>query len=401
MEPRAARFDEIERKQGGSNRRHELLAQTKYDDERRSRDDSGAMSEDEEYWNYDEENYDEDRRSSNNCCIVLFECIALCCGCADPGDLADGTSIQTCGIMVCTLILTGVLLSVVVYLSTLGRTQTIRNDALEIGESLRSYAGTPRWVDVVYTWVNGTHPEVERQLVEANRHGRLPYRAHSSRFRDDGLLEFALRSLLAADALMSTVRHVYIVTSGEIPSWLPSHRLEPVGSTPLAEQQQQHHHRAGSSLPGTPQQASCHTRNGFTRTTLSMPLEPLVAASGGHSTATWHAAFSSTSTSTFSSSTLSSDRKLFVVPHSAIFPEPSRELPTFNSNSILCALHRIPSIGRWFLYSDDDSIITNRNVTLSAWWDTARTAQKYTRRGSNPGVPRGASQNGASRPNWR
>ena len=39
-----------------------------------------------------------------------------------------------------------------------------------------------------------------------------------------------------------------------------------------------------------------------------------------------------------------------------LFPEPTSELPTFNSNAVLSVIHRLPGLGRWFLYSDDDMV---------------------------------------------
>ena len=49
----------------------------------------------------------------------------------------------------------------------------------------------------------------------------LPYTPHASRFRDEGIFEYALRSALGT-AVMAQMRHVYLVSSGEVPSWLPS-----------------------------------------------------------------------------------------------------------------------------------------------------------------------------------
>ena len=45
------------------------------------------------------------------------------------------------------------------------------------------------------------------------------------------------------------------------------------------------------------------------------------------------------------------------------------ELPTFNSNAINAALHRIPGLAPWFVYSDDDILFANPKQTLGAWWD--------------------------------
>ena len=71
-----------------------------------------------------------------------------------------------------------------------------------------------------------------------------------------------------------------------------------------------------------------------------------------------------------------SKSQLIMVPHATIFPDPETELPTFNSNSILCSLHRIPNISEWFLYSDDDTILTRRDSSINAWWDSEHEAQR-------------------------
>ena len=76
----------------------------------------------------------------------------------------------------------------------------------------------PERVDVVYMWVNGSDPVHNEALKRAQSSKLLQYRPHTSRFRDEGVFEYALRSLLRARRLMARVRHVYIVTAGEVPS---------------------------------------------------------------------------------------------------------------------------------------------------------------------------------------
>ena len=44
------------------------------------------------------------------------------------------------------------------------------------------------------------------------------YRPHAARFRDEGLLQYAVLSLLANERMMAKVRHIYVLTSGEIPT---------------------------------------------------------------------------------------------------------------------------------------------------------------------------------------
>ncbi len=242
---------------------------------------------------------------------------------------------------------------------TFRATRIDTNDAGPLGATARWHASTPAWVDAVYLWVNGSQSEVQRSLLSAETRGLLPYRPHSSRFRDDGLLQYALRSLLTAERLVSSVRHVYLLTSGEIPSWLPADLR---------------------ALDGSPRGASPR----FTEEMVWTPLAPLLerarpvnrelaaalAAAGGD------------------------ERKLFIVPHSSSFPEPAAELPTFNSNAVLSTIHRIPGLSEWFLYSDDDVMITQRNITLAAWWDQRTAAQKlYLVSGAGVHRTRAASGN--------
>jgi len=222
----------------------------------------------------------------------------------------------------------------------------VSNDALPLGKPLREFASAPRLVDIVYTWVNGSQVEFRHALRKATSEGRLPYEPDVSRYRDDGLLQYSLRSLLQADALMRSVRHVYIVSSGEVPSFLPAHAFRPVDMT-----------EASSTDP------TCGAAVGFTRTPISMHLKPLVERSRRGRSAGGPIGGGEES-------------RLFVVPHAAIFPDAAAELPTFNSNAILCSLHRLPGLSDWFLYSDDDTVITQHNISMDAWWDATRHAQR-------------------------
>ena len=69
-------------------------------------------------------------------------------------------------------------------------------------------------------WVNGSDPQWQATLERSQARGDLAYRPHVARFREDGLLEFAVRSLLSAKALLRSVRHIYLVTAGQVPVWL-------------------------------------------------------------------------------------------------------------------------------------------------------------------------------------
>lgn len=70
-------------------------------------------------------------------------------------------------------------------------------------------------IDVVYTWVNGSDTIF---LDNLNRYVSLmDVNAAASRFSDKDELRYSLRSL---EMYAPWIRHVYIVTNGQIPSWL-------------------------------------------------------------------------------------------------------------------------------------------------------------------------------------
>ncbi|XP_018363917.1 PREDICTED: N-acetylglucosamine-1-phosphotransferase subunits alpha/beta isoform X2 [Trachymyrmex cornetzi] len=70
-------------------------------------------------------------------------------------------------------------------------------------------------IDVVYTWVNGSDPMF---LESLQKHVSIvDLGTVTSRFSDKDELRYSLRSL---EMYAPWVRHVYIVTNGQIPSWL-------------------------------------------------------------------------------------------------------------------------------------------------------------------------------------
>ncbi|XP_019882815.2 N-acetylglucosamine-1-phosphotransferase subunits alpha/beta isoform X2 [Camponotus floridanus] len=70
-------------------------------------------------------------------------------------------------------------------------------------------------IDVVYTWVNGSDPVF---LENLQKHVPImDLSTAASRFSDKDELRYSLRSL---EMYAPWVRHVYIVTNGQIPSWL-------------------------------------------------------------------------------------------------------------------------------------------------------------------------------------
>ena len=75
-------------------------------------------------------------------------------------------------------------------------------------------------IDAVYTWVNGSDPEFRRQLRQTLTELRRPPprdAVSAYRFADNDELRYSLRSL---QQHAPWVRHVYLVTNGQVPSWL-------------------------------------------------------------------------------------------------------------------------------------------------------------------------------------
>jgi hypothetical protein len=71
-------------------------------------------------------------------------------------------------------------------------------------------------IDAVYTWVDGAAPPFVDNLEEFLRLNPNS-KPDPARFRDHGELRFSLRSL---ETYAPWIRHVHIVTSGQVPDWL-------------------------------------------------------------------------------------------------------------------------------------------------------------------------------------
>lgn len=73
-------------------------------------------------------------------------------------------------------------------------------------------------IDVVYTWVNGSDPQFLKDLVYySNKYERNEVDSSKQRFDDKDELKYSLRSI---EKYAPWVRHVYIITNGQIPHWL-------------------------------------------------------------------------------------------------------------------------------------------------------------------------------------
>lgn len=75
-------------------------------------------------------------------------------------------------------------------------------------------------IDVVYTWVDGADPKF---IAEFERYSKLekpaddPSNYHKHRFRDSEEFRYSLRSL---ESNASWINRVFLVTNGQVPSWL-------------------------------------------------------------------------------------------------------------------------------------------------------------------------------------
>ncbi len=81
-------------------------------------------------------------------------------------------------------------------------------------------------VDVVYLWVDGSDPEWQLKRAEAfdrwiaeHPNELAKYGDNAGRYRDNGELRYNLRSV---EKFFPSVNHIYIVTDGQVPSWLRS-----------------------------------------------------------------------------------------------------------------------------------------------------------------------------------
>jgi len=72
-------------------------------------------------------------------------------------------------------------------------------------------------VDLVYTWVDGSDPE---QIARVNEYLPEGQRVEVERFTSHDELKYALRS---AHMFVPWINHIYIVTNGQVPTWLANH----------------------------------------------------------------------------------------------------------------------------------------------------------------------------------
>ena len=64
--------------------------------------------------------------------------------------------------------------------------------------------------------------------------------------------------------------------------------------------------------------------------------------------------------------------KIVIIHHDEIFPNPSEQLPTFNSHAIESCIHRIPRLSEKFLYFNDDFFVI-RPLERTEFYDKGKT----------------------------
>jgi len=74
-------------------------------------------------------------------------------------------------------------------------------------------------IDAVYLWVDGADPEFSKSMsrYQPEGSGVDAETTGTHRFRDNGELRFSLRSL---EIHAPWIRHIYLVTNGQVPDWL-------------------------------------------------------------------------------------------------------------------------------------------------------------------------------------
>jgi len=77
-------------------------------------------------------------------------------------------------------------------------------------------------IDVVFTWVDGSDPlwAAKKELYERQQPDALFWGVRARRFRNRNELKYALRSV---HSFAPFVRHIFIVTDNQRPSWLKDH----------------------------------------------------------------------------------------------------------------------------------------------------------------------------------
>ncbi|KAK5578300.1 hypothetical protein RB653_003256 [Dictyostelium firmibasis] len=101
-----------------------------------------------------------------------------------------------------------------------GYRQTYNDNVFLKDQANNTFEPGCKYVDIVYTWVNGSDPiNIENRNIysaEGNKEMLLKESNTDARFRDFGILKYSLRSVRKN---ASWIRKIFIVTANQIPSW--------------------------------------------------------------------------------------------------------------------------------------------------------------------------------------
>ena len=130
------------------------------------------------------------RRPRSECCGG--DCIASC---------SDLLQLLICECGLCVPL--ALLCLLVPYLLGRAAHSTPVRSTERLGQPTRRFASSPLDgpVDIIFMWVNGSDPQHVRSFASAQERGLLSYRPHASRFRDEGIFEYVLRSAMACSTL--------------------------------------------------------------------------------------------------------------------------------------------------------------------------------------------------------
>ena len=161
-------------------------------------------------------------------------------------------------------------------------------------------------IDVVFTWVNGSDPIWQEKYFEvAPEYGiKMNNLTFNSRFVNIDELKYAIRSV---EKNIPWVRRIFIVTAGQIPTWLNESYL-----LKSSDYDQKSHSYYSQNSPKL----------------------------------------------SFTSNNINSKHNITIqiVDHAEIFPDDFK-LPSYNSNSIEFCMTNIPGLSEHFIYMNDDMFI--------------------------------------------
>ncbi|KAM9962147.1 hypothetical protein ACTFIR_005035 [Dictyostelium discoideum] len=102
-----------------------------------------------------------------------------------------------------------------------GKIQSFDNNVFLLNESTNTFKPKCKYIDIVYTWVDGSDPVQINKLkkykkIENKKITSIKENVAEGRFRDYGTLKYSLRSVRKN---APWVRKIFIITANQIPSW--------------------------------------------------------------------------------------------------------------------------------------------------------------------------------------